>query len=1221
MGENCRILRKRKDQAEEATSSIPATAPAGARSYFSTLFRTFSQTCQLCMRKAYGTTWWGKQWLNALNDIDYSNRLPRGRTYANKGMAHAIQIDGNQITAKVHGSRPRPYRVDFKIPLFDAHAKAKIIEVVTGNPLFLSQLLNRELPQALKEACEETGVDLFPRSWKDITGGCSCPDWAVPCKHMAAVLYIVANEIDKNPFLVFELHGFDLFKGLEGIGYTVSGQKGVSILAADHLWQTNTTADGPNPSDRTALIDQLDFSAITDIREGLLTLLSENPVFFPHSDFRGILDQMYRTTSKSLLKRYKKEVIREEGTPIMDAVEEVELFLDEELDFVMVTFRDAKGKSICTFNKLEELTDWMDEIPIGRLHHYSRSLVGLYFAYRVALKLVQQSAFLPQLLRIGSSHYRVRWLAATLNESVRKVFSVLEQLVPQALVFYKGEKEIYQPVASDRLQALVSVFLGYLVQAHYTVDWKMQAFAVPRLFFTGSLESFRDFENKEFPIAIQLWLNKFFIVEKDYVPVLKVDDQEGEFEVSIAVENRGKPLETPFPLEELFSKDAFNHARLDILRDMAMLSEYFPQISRLIASKGVEKLFFDSKTFVDVLFKILPTIRLFGIKVLLPKALRKLLRPQLSMALESEESAMVAQSGIISMENMLRFQWQVAIGDQAMTPEAFLKLLKQYSGIVKMNDQYVYFNENEVRRLIDKLENPPELTAQQLLQVALTESYEGATVTLDKKTQQLMASLRSSDKIAPPEGLKATLRPYQQSGFEWLYKNSKLGFGSLIADDMGLGKTIQVIALLLQLKEEGELKKKKGLIIVPTTLLTNWSKEIAKFAPDLVSAVYHGPNRDLEVLEKADVVITTYGVVRSDSAKLTKQKWLITVIDEAQNIKNPTTAQTKAVKKIKAPVKIAMSGTPVENRLTEYWSIFDFANKNYLGTLNKFKENYAKPIEIDRDQTQLQYFRKVTEPFILRRVKTDKTIIKDLPDKVEKDQFCELTSEQAAIYQNVINTTMKDIEQSDGIARRGMVLKLITALKQICNHPKQFLKKGKSDPALSGKSLLLFQLVKAILEEDEKALIFTQYQEMGKLLVQMLETEFGLDIPFLHGGVSRKGRDEMVDDFQNNRGTRLLILSLKAGGTGLNLTAASNVIHYDLWWNPAVEAQATDRAYRIGQTKNVMVHRFITQGTFEEKINQLLLHKKELADLTVATGEKWIGEFSNEELRDLVKLG
>jgi len=369
------------------------------------------------------------------------------------------------------------------------------------------------------------------------------------------------------------------------------------------------------------------------------------------------------------------------------------------------------------------------------------------------------------------------------------------------------------------------------------------------------------------------------------------------------------------------------------------------------------------------------------------------------------------------------------------------------------------------------------------------------------------------------------------------------------------------------------------------------------------------------------LLITTYGVARSDAAKLNKEKLLVVVIDEAQNIKNPATAQTKAVKKIKAPVKIAMTGTPVENRMSEYWSVFDFANKGYLGGLKHFKDTYAVPIEIERDKKQLDRFLKLTSPFIMRRVKTDKTIISDLPDKIVTDQYCELTPEQTAIYESVVKKTMEQIAVSEGINRRGLVLKLITGLKQVCNHPKHFLKKGKADPMRSGKCVLLFDLLRQIQENGDKTLIFTQYQEMGKLLAKMIKKEFNIEAPFLHGGVSRKNRDAMVEDFQNNRSTRIMLLSLKAGGTGLNLTAASNVIHYDLWWNPAVEAQATDRAFRIGQTKNVLVHRFITQGSFEEKINELLNKKKELADLTVSNGEKWIGDFSNSELKQLVALG
>ena len=330
--------------------------------------------------------------------------------------------------------------------------------------------------------------------------------------------------------------------------------------------------------------------------------------------------------------------------------------------------------------------------------------------------------------------------------------------------------------------------------------------------------------------------------------------------------------------------------------------------------------------------------------------------------------------------------------------------------------------------------------------------------------------------------------------------------------------------------------------------------------------------------------------------------------------------QTQAVKKLKADIRIAMSGTPVENRLIEYWSIFDFVNSGYLGSINNFKQYFALPIEQDRNKERLEKFKKITSPFVLRRLKIDKSIIQDLPDKIETDDYCNLTKEQSGLYQNVLNETLKQIETTEGIERKGMIFKLMTSLKQICNHPSQFLKKKDANPVLSGKAEMLFTLLEDIYENDEKVIIFTQYKEMGDLLVEMIKEQFKTDPLFLHGGTLRKKRDEMVDAFQNEKYIKTMLLSLKAGGTGLNLTAATNVIHFDLWWNPAVETQATDRAYRIGQSKNVMVHRFITQGTFEEKINTMIKNKKELASLTVSTGEQWIGNFSNEELKQIFKL-
>lgn len=437
---------------------------------------------------------------------------------------------------------------------------------------------------------------------------------------------------------------------------------------------------------------------------------------------------------------------------------------------------------------------------------------------------------------------------------------------------------------------------------------------------------------------------------------------------------------------------------------------------------------------------------------------------------------------------------------------------------------------------------------------------------------------------------------------------------------MGLGKTVQVISLLLRLKEEKYFKQNSPvLIIVPTTLLTNWTKEFLKFAPSLKFSIYHGSQRKLD-FKKKDIVLTSYNLARKDFSKFEKIKFSAIILDEAQNIKNPDTDQSKAIKQLKSNIRIAMTGTPVENRLSEYWSIFDFLNKGYLGNLHNFNENFAFQIERNRDHRKLDLFRKITSPFILRRLKSDKNIISDLPDKMEIDQYCTLTKDQAALYQCTLEKIMKDIESAEGIERRGMVLKLITSLKQICNHPAHFLKKNNVSIDISGKTSLLMHILDTAYENNEKVLIFTQYTEMGELLSKMIFERFKEEVLFLHGGVSRKKRDEMVERFQTQPSVKTFILSLKAGGVGLNLTAAKNVIHFDLWWNPAVEAQATDRAYRIGQKENVMVHRLITKATFEEKIDAMIKRKKELANLTVLNSEKWIGEFNNKELRELFKL-
>jgi SNF2 family DNA or RNA helicase len=442
----------------------------------------------------------------------------------------------------------------------------------------------------------------------------------------------------------------------------------------------------------------------------------------------------------------------------------------------------------------------------------------------------------------------------------------------------------------------------------------------------------------------------------------------------------------------------------------------------------------------------------------------------------------------------------------------------------------------------------------------------------------------------------------------------------VLADDMGLGKTLQVIALLQRIKEEGEPDGARALVVVPTSLLTNWQREVERFAPGLRVEVFHGARRELSAA-RPDVLLTTYGVVRREAALLREMDWRVVVIDEAQNVKNAAAAQSRAVRSIPAGCHVAMSGTPVENQLSEYWSIMDFAQRGYLGGPTHFAREYATPIEVHRDAAAAARLRKVMAPFLLRRLKSDKSIIGDLPDKIEQDEFCTLGREQAALYESVVREGLASVAgESDTFQRQGLVLQMIMALKQVCNHPAHYLKQDKAEPDASGKAQRLLDLLEAIHAAQEKVLVFTQFREMGALLQAMLRERFGHEPLFLHGGVTRARRDQMVERFQQERGERVFLLSLKAGGTGLNLTAANHVVHFDLWWNPAVEAQATDRAYRIGQQRNVQVHRFITRGTFEERINAMIRSKRELADLAVGSGETWIGQLPPEELQALFRL-
>ncbi len=1178
------------------------------------------------MAGKYGVTWWGNQWLNSLTHIDYDNRLPRGRAYASNGSVRSIEIKGNIIVAKVKGSRPKPYDINIEIPLLNSTQKKELIEAIINDNFILSNLLNRELPQELNDIAEKKGIKLFPSRWNDFKMKCSCPDWAVPCKHLAAVIYLVANEIDKNPFLVFTLHGFDLIDELSKLNITKKEnefEKIMSVADFVNLHESET----PEYQFNTDLYNSLDFSIIEDLKEKIISVLSPQPLFYS-KDFKEILNKQYKTIAKSadkfLIFKQKDFVFKPEE---IDQITNINFVLTPNLLCKHVEFQIYSEEENRKVNiSLDELIHLIQTLEIKNLLTLHPALIAIHTVYQFVYKLIQNGAILPQLIQNADNSYQIRWLPANSNLIVKQLTENIKQLTPPQICYLlteetfkrKQTEKIEFLSANENFNTIFNLIAFSFIKKLTSSDCDFGSQEVYFLFFKQIFHSFSTFTEKQIPNTIQLWLSKYYLTHKEYVPIVLINDKESNFELEIKIENAKSPLTVPIELAKFLKDKKYEKNKIEILKDISQLIEFLPQLKQYLNKNGEKPLVFDSEQFTPVILNVLPVIQILGIKIMLPRSLSYLFKPKISIRLTKKSNDKV--QSFLGLHDLLDFDWQIAVGEQLMDFAEFQKLVKNTKGLVKIRDKYVLINQDEINKIYKQIERNEQLSAETLLHAILSEDFNGAPVNLSPEIREIIQSILNAEQIALPQNLLATMRPYQIKGYEWLVKNAKLGMGSIIADDMGLGKTLQVISTILKFKQENLLHKKKAIAVVPTTLLSNWQKEILKFAPDIQTHIYHGANRSFEAAEY-DLLLTTYGVVRSDIDKLQKMKWFMLIADEAQNIKNSDTEQTKAIKKLKADVKIAMSGTPVENRLSEYWSIFDFANKGYLGGMKWFKDNFAIPIQQEHNHLALEKFKSITRPFILRRLKSDKSIISDLPDKIESNNYCTLTKEQAAIYQNVIAELMPSIEESDdNISRQGLVLKMITALKQVCNHPIQYLKKGNAEIDDSGKTQLLINLLENIDDNHEKTLIFTQYKEMGELLVKIIEQKFGHKPIFLHGGCTRKQRDKMVDDFQNLPQIRTFILSLKAGGTGLNLTAASNVIHYDLWWNPAVESQATDRAYRIGQKNNVMVYRLLTQGTFEERINQMLLVKRDLANLTVEVGETWLGDLSNKELKELVVL-
>ncbi|KDR56710.1 MULTISPECIES: DEAD/DEAH box helicase [Oscillatoriales] len=694
----------------------------------------------------------------------------------------------------------------------------------------------------------------------------------------------------------------------------------------------------------------------------------------------------------------------------------------------------------------------------------------------------------------------------------------------------------------------------------------------------------------------------------------------------------------------IYRERTIRYPQETLLAGLGLACKLYPVIENSLAEASPQGCWIDSGQVYEFITRLAWRFSDSGLGVILPPGLSQREGWASRLGLRIKANTPRGKNQVkIGLKSLLNFKWELSLGGQSLSKAEFERLVAKKSPLVEVNGEWVELRERDIKAAQAFFASRKEemtLSLEDALRLSTGDSQ-----TIERlpvvdfeaggKLADLLTALtdnRTIDAIATPPTFKGELRPYQARGAGWLNFLQEWGLGACLADDMGLGKTIELIAFLLHLQLEKTLIN-PVLLVCPTSVLGNWEREVKRFGPSLKTLVHHGDKRAKgkafpPAIKGKNLVITSYALTYRDQSELQSVKWQGVVLDEAQNIKNPEAKQSKTVKTLEADFKIALTGTPVENRLSELWSILEFLNPGYLGQRPFFQRRFAIPIEKYGDTESLQILRSLVQPFILRRLKTDKDIIQDLPEKQENTVFCPLSKEQASLYQKLVDESLSEIESSTGIQRRGMILGLLVKLKQVCNHPLLLGAKTKAkkemptlNPGYSGKLQRLNEMLEELISEGDRALIFTQFAEWGKLLKPYLEAKLNREVLFLYGGSRKLQREQMVDRFQQDpQGPPVMILSLKAGGVGLNLTRANHVFHFDRWWNPAVENQATDRVFRIGQTRNVQVHKFVCTGTLEEKIHDLIESKQALAEQVVSSGEDWLTEMDTDQLRNLLIL-
>lgn len=850
--------------------------------------------------------------------------------------------------------------------------------------------------------------------------------------------------------------------------------------------------------------------------------------------------------------------------------------------------------------------------------HVSGDLRYLAHVARGVERWARAGRVVPELYR-AEGHWWPRWRLLG-GERQRAWLAELSAAMPPVQRFEGGPREILDDFVGELTDAVVRDLLGDRDAEHPLLRALLRGEP-----YEGG--------NHKMASGLDAWRESLTVDEPELVlRLLEPEPEEGDesdladdalWRLQVCLRAEG---EAPAPIRLHRTESRL----LEIaVRKLAAAVAAYPRLRDLPTDPDSLDLLLPTAVVTDLVLHGARALEHAGIALLLPRAWAAA-SPSLRVKVSSPPVPAAAEDRAVGMNEIVGYDWELALGDIVLTPDELTRLADTQSDLVRLRGQWVQADATvlaQAARYVTQ-RNSGEGTLGGLLG-QLTEAERPPVPVEEVQATGWVGTLLDGtlepSPVPTPPGLHADLRHYQQRGLDWLAFMSETGLGAVLADDMGLGKTLQLLALLAH-----ERSDKPTLLVCPMSVVGNWQREAARFVPDLRVHVHHGADRsrgeDLaSAVRSSDLFITTYSLLARDAAALAEQTWRRVVLDEAQHIKNSATAQARAARSIPAEHRVALTGTPVENRLDELRSILDFVNRGMLGSPQAFRARFAVPIEREQDEAAVTRLRAVTSPFILRRVKTDPAVISDLPEKQEMTVRANLTVEQAALYRAVVDDMLKKIKDTEGMQRKGAVLSALTRLKQVCNHPAHFLGDGsgvlRRGRHRSGKLGLVEDILDSVTADGERALLFTQFREFGDLVEPYLAERFGVEVPFLHGGVPKARRDRMVERFQGDDGLPIMLLSLKAGGTGLNLTAANHVVHLDRWWNPAVENQATDRAFRIGQRRDVQVRKLVCVGTLEERIDSMISNKQELADLAIGTGEKWITEMSADQLHDLLILG